>query len=151
MPIEIATENDRRTSERRADWHTPADCYELLSVQEAMDGFGKQLASGHERMNSLQALIASNAETSAADRELIKQTLLENNMLAAADRDEIKRQLAKNSDDFHPAIEFIKSAEGFVNGARAVGKWGRRVVMWFFPAATAIISFVYAINQAWPG
>ena len=48
---------EKRQEERRADWHTPQDCFKLLDVQEAMTGVTDRLDKGQARMDKIETTI----------------------------------------------------------------------------------------------
>lgn len=131
---------DNRQGERRAGWHTPDDCAKLLSTQTAIANLSKRMEDGSARMWSIESLIKANAEASAADRDLIKQTILENSILAAQDRDHIKQTLTAMQEP----MEIIGSLKGFARGVIATGKWTRRIIMFLAVPAAAIFSLITA-------
>lgn len=129
------------------DWHTPDDCSGIASIRTEM---GTMSA----RMDSMEATIAANYQIAANDRTTIKQILYDNYSKAQADRDSIAQQLQVSqqqqyelAEQMREPIEIIGSMKGFVKGVLATGKWARRIIMWFFPAATAIIGFIAAWQQ----
>lgn len=68
--IEILNE-DKRQAERRADWHTPADCFRLLDVQKAMDQVNDRLDKGQERMDSIEAMLAQNTSVTTEIKDIL--------------------------------------------------------------------------------
>lgn len=48
---------DQRRVERRADWHTPQDCFKLIDVQAAMTGVNDRLDKGQTRMDRIETTI----------------------------------------------------------------------------------------------
>lgn len=132
---------DRREGERRKDWHTPDDCAKLLGVQLEIAGITQRLDKGDTRMAGIERTIAEGAKVSAEERSLIKQMLYDNHQ-------HVLKEMADSAEKMKKPLEIIESAEGFFNGVVATGKWTRRIIMWVLPAATAVLSFFYAVQQS---
>ena len=124
-PIPIT---EHRTGERRADWHTPADCYKLLDAQTAMDGINKRLDDGSARMGR------------------IEDTIEANHRKAGVDRRRLEDKLDANSAATNELLEIIQMGKGFFRGVAFAGRWFRKILMWVLPLATAIVSFWWAIT-----
>jgi hypothetical protein len=150
MPVELATENDQRRGERRADWHTPDDCSKLLSVQFDINKLVQRLDDGNARMDAIEKTIDVNFKVSSDDREAIKALMRENYAKADADREQIMQHQKVASEALKEPLEFIESTKTVFHTVTAIGKWSRRIIMWFFPAATAVIVFINAYQTFSP-
>jgi hypothetical protein len=122
----IPTEN--RSNERRADWHTPSDCYKMLDIQTAMDGVNKRLDDGSARMAKIESTLDANHQTARASRKRVEDKLDANN--------EATQEL----------LAIINMGKGFFRVIAWIGKWLRRIVLWTLPVLTAIIAFWYTLT-----
>lgn len=150
-PIPIT---EHRTGERRADWHTPADCYKLLDAQNAMEGINKRLDDGSARMGRIEDKIAENHENANTDRKRLESSVADIKAVQASIVEASARQEAKqdaNNADTAELLEIVRMGRGFFRGVAAVGKWFRKIVLWVLPLATAIIAFWYTITGHGPG
>lgn len=116
-PNKVTPIIEQRQGERRADWHTPEDCFKLLDVQAAMDTINKRLDEGQRRMDKIEDTIFANHLESMTERKHQNKLLEENTAVTK----EIK--------------ELISAGKGF-----------RKVVMWTVPMATVLVSFYYAMT-----
>ena len=107
--------------ERRADWHTPADCFRLLETQERLD-------KGSERMQRIEDSIAEvkAAQVKAVEIHARFETKLDGNSTATAE-----------------ILEIISTAKGFFKVASMIGN----ALKWVLGIATAVIAFVVAIQS----
>jgi hypothetical protein len=119
-PIPIV---EHREGERRADWHTPADCYKLLDVQAAMDGVNKRLDNGSARMCR------------------IEEKIVENYDLAAQDSKRVEDKLDANTDATGEILEIVQALKGFVKVMAVIGK----VVGWAAAIAAPLLTIWYLI------
>lgn len=109
---------ERRTGDRRAsDGHTPETCFRLLDVQQTMDLIFRQLADGKERMDCIEVKLDANTKATQA-----------------------------NADGNAQILEIVQMGEGFFKGTKAVGKWVRKIIMWFGPPISVILGIWYMIK-----
>ena len=106
--------------EQRADWHTPADCFKLIDVQQ-------RLQDGSGRMERIEASI----EELKAGQEAMKVKLDENSKATADSAEGIAEVLA-----------IISTAKGFFRGVGVIGS----VIKWVLGLATAALAFWFTLK-----
>lgn len=144
--------DDRRHGERRADWHTPNDCFKLLDVQSTMDRIFARLQEGDARMNSIfgqledaKITIGCMQDNIAGNHRIVSDDIkaLEASMSAT------QKDLATNTAKTQDIYEILEMGRGFFKGVAFIGKWTRRIIMKVAPPITAVLGLWYAIKQ-WP-
>lgn len=120
---------DRRQGERRADWHTPNDCFKLLDVQTAMDAIYKQLAAGDKRMSCIESKLEANHKVATDGLNKLSSS-----------QDEYSRDISE-------VLEIVRMGKGFFKTVFVAGKWVRKSVMWIVPPLTALLSLWYMLTD----
>ena len=108
---EIDILEEKRQRERRSDWHTPADCFKLLDVQDAMKGVNERLDKGHERMCDIESTIDE------------VKVIIEK---GAESHTWLREKLAANNSETAELLEIIRAGKGFFKTVGVLGdvlKW----------------------------
>ena len=113
--------------ERRSDWHTPADCFKLLDVQQRLD-------DGSGRMKRIEDSIAEVKSDQAQMKEA--QTRLEQKLDANSKATESAASATTE------ILEIITTAKGFFKGAQVIGS----VFKWLAGVATAGLALWFTIK-----
>ena len=136
------TPSDRRTGERRADWHTPNDCFKLLDVQSTMDRIFARLQEGDARMDA----IVKSLDDADVRMGCLEDNVAGNHRIVSADIKALeammeanKKALDENTAKTHDIYEIVEMGRGFFKGIAFTGKWLRRIVMWVVPPVAAIV------------
>ena len=108
--------------EQRADWHTPADCFKLLDVQQ-------RLQDGSGRMERIEASI----EELKAGQEAMKEVHLR----FEKKLDENSKATTDSATAIDEVLSIVSTAKGFFRGMGVVGT----VIKWVLGIATAIAAF----------
>lgn len=136
MTDTIKISEDRRHGERRSDWHTPETCFKLLDVQNTMDSIFKKLDDGDVRMGCMEDNIAGNHRIVCQDIKSIEALLAEH-----------KKELTENTTKTNEIFEIVQMGKGVFKFFFVSGKWLRRIILFFAPVVTALISLWYAITN----
>jgi hypothetical protein len=107
--------------ERRSDWHTPADCFKLLDVQQRLDdgsGRMKRIEDSIESLKDAHARIEIKLDANTRSTEMSSEATAE-------------------------ILEIISTAKGFFKGASAIGA----VFKWALGIATALVAFWAALKS----
>ena len=114
--------------EKRADWHTPADCFKLVGVQQRLD-------DGSGRMKRIEDSIkeVQEAQAKMVDTHSRFEQKLDANSKATTDSATATAEI----------LEIISTAKGFFKGASVIGA----VIKWGLGIATAVLAFVVAIKS----
>lgn len=115
-------------AERRIDWHTPADCFKLLDVQQRLDD-----SSG--RMKRI--------ETSIEDLKANHERLAESTARLEKNLDANTKATTASAEATAEILEIISTAKGFFRGTKIVGA----VIKWALGIATAITAFWVALKS----
>lgn len=131
-----------RQGERRADWHTPNDCFKLLDVQSTMDRIFARLQEGDERMNSIfsqledtQTTIGCMQDNIAGNHRIVSEDIKSLELTMSDHRKALDENTAKT----HDIYEILEMGRGFFKGIAFTGKWLRRIVMCVVPPITAVV------------
>lgn len=126
---------EQRIIDRRADWHTPNDCFKLLDVQKAMDSIFKKLHDGDIRMGCVEDNIAGNHRIVSQDIKSIEAMLAEH-----------KKELTENTAKTNEIFEIVQMGKGVFKFFFLTGKWLRRIIMWVVPPVAAIVGLWQSIR-----
>ena len=131
-----------RQGERRADWHTPNDCFKLLDVQSTMDRIFARLQEGDARMDA----IVKSLDDADVRMGCLEDNVAGNHRIVSADIKALeammeanKKALDENTAKTHDIYEIVEMGRGFFKGIAFTGKWLRRIVMWVVPPVAAIV------------
>lgn len=124
----IPIAEDRRTGERRSDWHTPETCFKLLDVQATVSSIYKQLEDGDIRMGCMEDNIAGN------------------HRVVCEEIRDLKASLSENTEQTKEIFEIIQMGKGFFRTVGWIGKWIRRIVMWVVPPVVAIVGLWQSVR-----
>lgn len=120
--------DDHRVSERRKNWHTPQDCPKVSEFQDALDSIFGHLKEGSARMDGIERR-------------------LEANHIAATDGlNRLASSQEENRQDMSRVRDIVEMGEGFFKGIRFIGKWARKMIMWFGPPASILLGIWYTIR-----
>jgi hypothetical protein len=106
--------------EQRKDWHTPADCFKLLDVQQRLDdgsGRMKRIEDSIESLKDAHARIEIKLDANTRSTEMSSEATAE-------------------------ILEIISTAKGFFKGASAIGA----VFKWLAGIATAGLALWFTIK-----
>lgn len=135
IPPVITTSDDRRTGERRKDWHTPEGCPKLLDVQSTMDRIFSRLKEGDERMDSIFVhLIENKGRMDCIESKLNSNT----------------ESLNDNTEKTNRIFEIVEMGEGLFKGVKFIGKWLRRIIMLVVPPVAAVIGLWQMLTNKQP-
>lgn len=135
IPPVITTSDDRRTGERRKDWHTPEDCPKLLDVQSTMDRIFSRLKEGDERMDSIFGhLIENKGRMDCIESKLNSNT----------------ESLNDNTEKTNRIFEIVEMGEGLFKGVKFIGKWLRRIIMLVVPPVATVIGLWQMLTNKQP-
>lgn len=147
-PIQV-----RQLVDRRADWHTPNDCFKLLDVQKAMDSIFARLKEGNDRMDS----IFCHLEQSDVRMGCIEDNIAGNHRIVSQDiksleamMDANKKALDENTAKTNDTYEILEMGRGFFKGIAFTGKWARRLIMWVVPPVVAIVGLWQSLTNRHP-
>lgn len=139
----------RRHGERRADWHTPNDCFKLLDVQSTLDRIFARLQEGDERMNLIfghledtQTTIGCMQDNIAGNHRIVSEDIKSLELTMSDHRKALDENTAKTNDIY----EILEMGRGFFKGIAFTGKWMRRIVMWLGPPISVILGIWYMIK-----
>jgi len=102
--------------ERRSDWHTPSDCENMITVQEAMSAVNTRLDDGAKRMSRIEESVTE-----------VNACIKANNDAALAHQIKFEKALEENTQATADILDIISAAKGFFRVAGAIGsaiKWG---------------------------
>lgn len=102
--------------ERRDNWHTPSDCENMISVQDAMSAVNTRLDDGTKRMSRIEESV-----------EAVNACIKANNDAALVHRIKFEKTLEENTQATADILDIISAAKGFFRVAGAIGavlKWG---------------------------
>lgn len=102
--------------ERRNDWHTPSDCKNMITVQEAMSAVNTRLDDGAKRMSRIEESVTE-----------VNACIKANNDAALAHQIKFEKALEENTQATADILDIISAAKGFFRVAGAIGsaiKWG---------------------------
>ena len=102
--------------ERRNDWHTPSDCENMITVQEAMRAVNTRLDDGAKRMSRIEESVTE-----------VNACIKANNDAALAHQIKFEKALEENTQATADILDIISAAKGFFRVAGAIGsaiKWG---------------------------
>lgn len=102
--------------ERRNDWHTPSDCENMITVQEAMNAVNTRLEDGAARMSRIEESVTE-----------VNACIKANNDAALAHQIKFEKALEENTQATADILDIISAAKGFFRVAGAIGaaiKWG---------------------------
>lgn len=135
IPPVITTSDDRRTGERRKDWHTPEDRHKLLDVQSTMDRIFNRLKEGDERMDSIFGHLTENK----GRMDCIESKLNSNT-----------ESLNDNTEKTNRIFEIVEMGEGLFKGVKFIGKWLRRIIMLVVPPVATVIGLWQMLTNKQP-
>ena len=113
--------------ERRADWHTPADCFKMIDVQQ-------RLEDGSGRMKRI--------ESSIEELKANQVNMMETHARFEKKLDENSKSTADSSEAIGEVLAIISTAKGFFKGMGVIGT----VLKWGLGIATAILAFVLTLK-----
>ena len=102
--------------ERCNGWHTPSDCENMITVQEAMSAVNTRLDDGAKRMSRIEDSVTA-----------VNACIKANNDAALAHRTKFEKTLEENTQATADILDIISAAKGFFRVAGAIGsaiKWG---------------------------
>ena len=108
---------EKRSSERRADWHTPQDCFKLIDVQGMVDKIEGRLGDGSERMSRIEESI---------EDQRVRSDRIEHNIKG------IRNNLTENTKMTQDLVDILKAAKGFfqvLGWIAVVVKWVAAIVI----------------------
>lgn len=117
--------------ERRSDWHTPSDCENMITVQEAMSAVNTRLEDGTKRMSRIEDSVTA-----------VNDCIKANNDAALIHRVKFEKTLEENTQATADILDIITAAKGFFKVASAVGS----VVKWVTGIAAACIGLWVTIK-----
>lgn len=121
--------------ERRSDWHSPSDCENMITVQEAMSAVNTRLEDGTKRMSRIEDSVTA-----------VNACIKANNDAALIHRVKFEKTLEENTQATADILDIITAAKGFFKVASAVGS----VVKWVTGIAAACIGLWVTIKgQLW--
>lgn len=135
MTAQIQPIVEKRAGERRADWHTPEECFRILDVQGAMDDVKDSIAGINERLDKGQNRM-----------DKIEDTIFANHLESMTERKRLESLLQKNTDVTTEIKDILDAGKTFFNVIGKIGGWTRTVILWVLPIATAVLSFWYVIT-----
>ena len=117
--------------ERRSDWHSPSDCENMITVQEAMSAVNTRLEDGTKRMSRIEDSVTA-----------VNDCIKANNDAALIHRIKFEKTLEENTQATADILDIITAAKGFFKVASAVGS----VVKWVTGIAAACIGLWVTIK-----
>jgi hypothetical protein len=117
--------------ERRSDWHSPSDCENMITVQEAMSAVNTRLEDGTKRMSRIEDSVTA-----------VNDCIKANNDAALVHRIKFEKTLEENTQATADILDIITAAKGFFKVASAVGS----VVKWVTGIAAACIGLWVTIK-----
>lgn len=121
IEIHPVTTEEKRVGERRADWHTPADCFKLLDVQQRLD-------DGSGRMTRIEESIAE-----------VRSTMMETHARFEAKLDANSRATDAAATATAEILEIISTAKGFFKGMNYLGL----AVKWVTGVSAAVLGLYF--------
>lgn len=117
--------------ERRSDWHSPSDCENMITVQEAMSAVNTRLEDGTKRMSRIEDSVTA-----------VNDCIKANNDAALIHRVKFEKTLEENTQATADILDIITAAKGFFKVASAVGS----AVKWVTGIAAACIGLWVTIK-----
>lgn len=117
--------------ERRNDWHTPSDCENMITVQEAMNAVNTRLEDGAARMSRIEDSVTA-----------VNACIKANNDAALLHQGKFEKTLEENTQATSDILEIISAAKGFFKVASSIGS----VIKWVTGIAAACIGLWVAIK-----